>query len=87
MWDGASLTKNARAFNSTEDGTRRNAAACGPVAKEADVRWVALANGVPIPPNPVVGALYSGKVWAGHCNVGLAGRELTLRPYEILVAQ
>lgn len=28
---------------------------------------------------------YAGKVVAGYCNVGLAGRELTLRPYDVLV--
>jgi hypothetical protein len=69
-----------------------------------NTRWAALADGAPIPSNPVVGgnergqpltvcrarhqgSVYSGKVVAGHCNVGLAGRELTLRPFEILVSQ
>jgi uncharacterized protein DUF3421 len=30
-------------------------------------------------------AVYAGKVVDGYCNVGLAGKELTLRPYEVLV--
>lgn len=76
----------------------------GRVLIAKNVRWVAVADGAPIPRDPVVGGnergqplavcrarhegtVYSGKFVAGYCNVGLAGRELTLRPLEILMAR